>query len=103
MLPRDLLQISQVVLGGDFQALLHLSGKAPETAHQTPYSNLCVGASLGFQRPLKEWSRSLDCFLPKDRFLRLALNIQEITVFVAQELLRVRSLTVTPPSSSQLQ
>ena len=42
-------------------------------------------------------------FLPKDRFLRLALNIQEIMVFVAQELLRLRSLTVTPPSSSQLQ
>ena len=59
--------------------------------------------SLGFQRPLKEWSRSLDRFLPKDRFLRLALNIQKIMVFVAQELLRVRTLKVTPPSSSQLQ
>ena len=35
--------------------------------------------TLGFQRPLKEWSRSLDCFLPKDRFLRLALNIPKIS------------------------
>ena len=39
----------------------------------------------------------------KTVFLRLALNIQEIMVFVAQELHRVRSLTVTPPSSAQLQ
>ena len=74
--------------------------KATETCQ------VCLKAhfeTLGFQRPLKEWSRSLDCLLPKDGFLRLALNIHKIMVFVAQELLRVRSLTVTPPSSSQLQ
>ena len=56
--------------------------------------------SLGFQRPLKEWSRSLDCFLPKDRFLRLALNIQKITVFVAQELLRVSHAALILPAAN---
>ena len=59
--------------------------------------------TLGFQRPLKEWSRSLDCFCRKTDFLRLALNIQKTMSFVARELLGVRSLKVTPSSSSQLQ